>query len=158
MSKKKGVAQSHKEGLVIDSSVAIAWCFPDERDTYSQSVLEALASEQAIVPDLWHLEVANTLIVGERRQRSTQANTVTWLGFFNSLPIVVDEETRAHAFADTLSLARECGLSVYDAAYLELAIRRGLPLATLDAKLKTAAASVGVSLYGVQESRDDMKS
>ncbi len=150
MSKKKGVAKPSKEGLVIDSSVAIAWCFPDERDTYSQSVLDALASRQAIVPDLWHLEVANTLIVGERHKRSTQANTVTWLGFFNSLPIAVDEETKAHVFGDTPSLAREHGLSAYDAAYLELAMRRGLPLATLDKKLKTAAAAVGVPLYGVQ--------
>ena len=65
LSKKKGVAKPPKEGLVIDSSIAIAWCFPDERDTYSQSVLNVLASRQAIVPDLWHLEVANTLIVGD---------------------------------------------------------------------------------------------
>ena len=101
------------------------------------------------MPDLWHLEVANTLIVGEYGNRSTQANTVTWLGFFNSLPIAVDEETKAHAFGDALSLAREHGLSVYDAAYLELAMRRGLPLATLDDKLKTAAGAVGVPLYGV---------
>jgi predicted nucleic acid-binding protein len=149
LSKKKGVAKPPKEGLVIDSSIAIAWCFPDERDTYSQSVLNALVSRQAIVPDFWHLEVANTLIVGERRKRSTQANTVTWLGFFNALPIAVDEETKTHAFGDTLSLAREHGLSVYDAAYLELAMRRGLPLATLDDKLTTAAAAAGVPLYGV---------
>lgn len=149
MSKKKGVATPPKEGLVIDSSVAISWCFPDEQDAYSQSVLDALASERAIVPDLWHLEVANTLVVGERRKRSTQANTVTWLGFLSSLPIAVDEETKFHAFGDTLSLAREHNLSVYDASYLELAMRRGLPLATLDEKLKTAAIAVGVSLYGV---------
>ena len=69
--------------------------------------------------------------------------------FSTSLPIAVDEETKAHAFGDTLSLAREHGLSVYDATYLELAMRRGLPLATLDEKLKTAAEAVGVPLYGV---------
>ncbi len=149
MSKKKGVAPEPKEGLIIDSSVAIAWCFPDEQDTYSQSVLDALATERAIVPDLWHLEVANTLMVGERRKRSTQANTVTWLGFLTSLPISIDEETRSHAFGDTLSLAREHNLSVYDAAYLELAMRRGLPLATLDDKLKSTAQAAGVALYGV---------
>jgi len=105
LSKKKGVTSRPKEGLVIDSSVAIAWCFPDEQDEYSQSVLSALASSWAVVPDLWHLEVANTLLVGERRKRSTQANTVTWLGFLVSLPIAVDEETRLHAFGPTLSLA-----------------------------------------------------
>ncbi len=149
MSKKKGIAKPPKEGLVIDSSVAIAWCFPDEQDAYSQTVLNALASQRAFVPELWHVEVANTLLVGERRKRSTQANTMTWLGFLASLPIAVDEETKLHAFGNTLSLAREHNLSAYDAAYLELAMRRGLPLATLDDKLKTAAHAVGVSLYGI---------
>ncbi len=149
MSKKRGVTARPKEGLVIDSSVAIAWCFPDEQDDSSQSVLSALASGWAVVPDLWHLEVVNTLLVGERRKRSTQANTVTWLGFLVSLPIAVDEETRLRAIGPTLSLAREHTLSAYDAAYLELAIRRGLPLATLDDRLKTAAQAVGVPLFGV---------
>lgn len=101
------------------------------------------------MPDLWHLEVANTLIVGERRKRSTQANTVKWIGFLAALPITVDEATKAHAFGNTLSLAREHNLSAYDAAYLELALRRGLPLATLDDKLKAAAQAVGVILHVV---------
>jgi predicted nucleic acid-binding protein len=149
LSKKKGVAKPPKEGLVIDSSVAIAWCFPDEQDDYSQAVLDAFSSERAIVPELWRLEVANTLLVGERRKRSTQANTVTWLGFLASLPIAVDEETKAHVFGDILNLAREHNLSAYDAAYLELAMRRGLPLATLDDKLKTVAQAAGVPLYGI---------
>jgi predicted nucleic acid-binding protein len=147
LSKKKAVSKSPKKGLVIDSSVAIAWCFPDEQDTYSQSVLDALDSEQAIVPDLWHLELANTLVIGERRNRSTQADTVTWMGFLSALPITVDEETRAHAFAGTAGLARAHGLSVYDAAYLELAMRRGLQLATLDEKLLAAAVAAGVAIY-----------
>jgi predicted nucleic acid-binding protein len=151
LSRKKAVAKPPKEGLVIDSSVAIAWCFPDEQDDYSQSVLDALSSERAIVPDLWHLEVANTLVVGERRKRSTQADTVTWLGFLALLPITVDDETKIHAFRETLSLAREHSLSAYDAAYLELAMRRALPLATLDEKLKTAARTVGVPLFAVRK-------
>ncbi len=149
MSRKRSAVTPAKEGLVIDSSVSIAWCFPDEQDQYSQSALDALASEQAFVPDLWHLEVANTLLVGERRKRSTQTNTVTWLGFLSLLPITVDDETKVHAFGNTLSVAREHHLSAYDAAYLELAMRRGLPLATLDEKLKAAAQAVGVPLYGV---------
>jgi hypothetical protein len=81
LSRKKGAAKPPKLGLIIDSSVALAWCFPDEQDGYSQAVLDALASERAFVPELWHLEVANALLVGERRKRSNQANTVTWLGF-----------------------------------------------------------------------------
>lgn len=146
MSKKQAAARTTK-GLVIDSSIAIAWCFPDEQDAYSQSVLDALAVEPAMVPDLWRLEVANTLLVGERRKRSTQANTVQWMAFFASLPITVDEETHLHAFGDTTALGRSHNLSAYDAAYLELALRRGMPLATLDDKLKAAANAVGVSLY-----------
>jgi len=150
LSKKKGVAKAPTEGLVIDSSIAIAWCFPDEKDEYSQAVLDALASEPAFVPDLWHLEIANALLVGERRKRSTQADTVAWMGFLTALPIAVDDQTKAHAFTDTTHLARTQNLSSYDATYLELAMRRGLPLATLDDKLKAAAKAVGVPLYGVQ--------
>ncbi len=147
--KKKGSARPSKNGVVIDSSISIAWCFPDERDEYSQAVLDALTTTQAFVPYLWHLEVANTLLVGERRKRSTQANTVAWLGFLSALPITVDAETRIHAFGNTLSLARNHQLSAYDASYLELAMRLGLPLATLDDKLKTAAKAVGVPLFAV---------
>lgn len=147
---KKTAFRAPKAGLVIDSSISIAWCFPDEQDDYSQAVLDALASTQAFVPDLWHLEVANTLLVGERRNRSTQANTAAWLGFLAFLPIVVDDETKAHAFGNTLRLARDHKLSVYDAAFLELAMRLNVPLATLDEKLKVAAAVVGVPLFAVQ--------
>lgn len=135
--------------LVVDSSVAIAWCFPEERDDYPQAVLGALSRGRAVVPHLWHLEVANTLLVGERRKRSTQANTAAWLGFLSALPIDVDDETRTRAFGEILSLAREHGLSAYDGAYLELAMRRRLPLATLDEKLKSAARAAGVVLYEV---------
>jgi predicted nucleic acid-binding protein len=149
LSKKKGGAKTPTKGFVIDSSVTIAWCFPDELDDYSQSVLDALATQAAIVPDLWHLEVANTLLVGERRKRSTQANTVQWMTFLASLPISVDDHTHFHAFGDITTLGRSHNLSAYDAAYLELAMRRGLPLATLDDKLKSAAKAVGVMLYGV---------
>ena len=102
------------------------------------------------MPDHWHLEVANTLLVGERRRRCTQADTVAWMSFLTELPIAVDDETRAHAFTDTTHLARSHNLSSYDAAYLELAMRRGLPLATLDDKLKAAAQAVGVALYAVK--------
>ena len=149
MSKKKGIAKTPKEGLVLDSSIAVAWCLPDEQDAYSQSILDALATGNAVVPYLWHLEVTNTLIVCERRKRSTQADTVQWMSFLADLPIIVDDETKAHAFGDIASLARSQNLSAYDAAYLELAMRKGLPLATLDDKLKAAAQAVGVRLYGV---------
>jgi len=150
LSKKKGIAKASRKGIVIDSSIAIAWCFHDEKDDYSQAILDALATEAAFVPALWHLEVANTLVVGERRKRSTQADTATWLGFLAALPIAIDEDTMIHAFADTIHLARRYNLSAYDAAYLELAMRRDLPLATLDEKLKTAAEASGTMLYAAR--------
>ncbi len=150
MTRKKENAVRPKEGFVVDSSITLAWCFPDEIDDYPQAVLDALATEPAFVPDLWHLEVANTLVVGERRKRSTQADTVAWMNFLSDLPITVDEETKDHVFADTTHLARSNNLSAYDAAYLELAMRRGLPLATLDEGLRAAARTVGVALYGIQ--------
>ena len=83
----------------------------------------------------------------ERRKRSTEVETIRWTGILASLPIVVDSETNAHAWSETLNLARVHQLTAYDAAYLELAMRRGLPLATTDAKLKLAAQAVGVPLF-----------
>jgi len=149
MSRKKGIVHAAKEGLIVDSSIAVAWCFPDEQDAYSQSVLDAIARRPAYVPDLWHLEVANTLLVGERRKRSTQAETVAWLGFLTALPITVDDQTKSQAFYATVSLGRSQNLSAYDAAYLELAMRLGLPLATLDEKLRTATNALGIMLYSI---------
>jgi predicted nucleic acid-binding protein len=150
LSKKKGIAPAATDRLVIDSSIALSWCFTDEQSDYTQSVLDALASQSAIVPYLWHLEIANVLLVGERRSRCTQADTVHWLAFLSALPITIDDETAARAWQETLHLARAHNLSAYDAAYLELAIRRGLSLATLDNKLKAAAVAVGVQLFAVQ--------
>jgi len=101
------------------------------------------------VPPLWPLEVANALLVGERRSRITPAETARFLAILATFPITVDDETVAHAWLDTMHLARAQNLSSYDAAYLELALRRGLPLAALDGKLKTAAQAVGVPLFEV---------
>jgi len=140
---------STASGFVLDTSTALAWCFPDEHATYPQSVLDSLATGQALVPSLWPLEIANAFLMGERRGRSTQANTVNWTTYLASLPIAIDDETNARAWSDTLNLARAQNLSSYDASYLELAKRKGLPLATLDKKLTAAAAAVGVPLYQV---------
>ena len=91
--------------------------------------------------------VANTLVMGQRRKRSTPAQAATWLSLLKVFPITVDSETASHAWVETLALARAQDLSAFDAAYLELAMRRGLPLATLNDKLKATAAAVGVALY-----------
>lgn len=133
--------------FVLDGSVTMAWYFADESNAYADAVLSDLESARALVPSLWKLEVANTLLVGERRKRSTEAQAAAWLGILETLSIEVDGETTSHAWSSTLALARSQNLSAYDAAYLELAMRRGLPLATLDAKLKAAATAVGVALH-----------
>jgi predicted nucleic acid-binding protein len=127
----------------------MVWGFEDEADHYATAVLERMPDSQAHVPSLWPLEVANALLVGERRRRIKPADTARFLAILEAFPITVDDETVAHAWSDTLHLARAHDLSSYDAAYLELAIRLGLPLAALDGKLKAAAVAVGVPLYEV---------
>ena len=138
-----------KERLVLDCSVALCWYFRDEADPYADGVATRLTSTEAVVPSLWPLEVANAVLMGERRKRSTQADAQRWITVLETLPITLDGETAARAWNDTLRLARAQNLSAYDAAYLELALREGLPLATLDAGLKAAAQAVGVPLFPV---------
>lgn len=135
--------------LVVDSSIALAWCFADENDTYADAIAALFPQIEVVVPSLWHLEIGNALMVGERRGRNTQADTVQWTSFLRSLPVVIDAETMTRAWSDTLSIARSQNLSAYDASYLELALRLGLPMATLDSKLKAAATTAGVPLYQV---------
>ena len=136
------------ERLVLDGSIALAWCFPDEQAPYPQSVLSALGGKaEAVVPALWPLEVANALLMGERRKRSSQMDTVAWMGFLSALPITIDTQTATRAFGDIANLARTHRLTVYDAAYLELAMRLGVSLATLDGELAAAAKAVGVAIY-----------
>ena len=136
-------------GFVLDNSIVMAWSFEDETSPYADAVLDRLTSGRAIVPSLWPLEVANALLMGERRKRSTEAETIRWIGILNRLPIVIDDETNTRAWGETVALARGHKLSAYDAAYLELAMRSGLPLATLDERLKTVAQAVGVLPYSI---------
>jgi predicted nucleic acid-binding protein len=133
--------------FVLDNSVTMVWGFDDEADPYAEDLLDLMPAARAYVPTLWPLEVANALLVGERRRRITPADASMFLSLLRTFPITVDDETTTRAWSETLNLARSQALSVYDAAYLELAMRRGLPIATLDDKLKAAATAVGVSLY-----------
>ena len=148
--KKKGVTKRLKQGLVLDCSIVMAWYFVDERDAYADLVARQLPDRMAFVPMNWPLEVANTLIMGERRERSTQAQAARMITYLAAMPILVDDETNVHAWTTALSLARGRDLAAYDAAYLELALRRGLPIATLDDQLKAAAKAAGVPLYEVR--------
>lgn len=139
-------SKQYPPALVLDGSVALAWCFADEADAYADALARGLPRLRIVVPALWYLEVANALLMGERRKRSTPADTKQWLAFLRSLPITVDEMPPAQLGHDILTLARTHGLSAYDAAYLELAVRRGLPLATLDHRLAKAARASGIAL------------
>jgi predicted nucleic acid-binding protein len=140
-------AKGKPTAFILDGSVTLAWFFEDESDAYADAVQDSLTKAVAIVPALWHLEVANALLVGERRKRTTAAKVTHFLTLLSALPITVDDETAARAWSDTLALARAHSLSAYDAAYLELALRQGLPLATLDEPLREALRAVGGILY-----------
>lgn len=132
--------------FVIDCSVVMAWCFVDEADEYADSVLDMLASAEAVAPSIWALEVANVLLVGERRNRLKEADSARFIELLRELHITADNETADHALREILSIGREQGLSSYDAAYLELAMRHGLALATRDNALRRAAKKFGVRL------------
>ena len=92
--------------FVLDGSVTMAWYFKDEMNDYANAVRDGLATDRALVPSLWPLEVANTVVMGERRKRSTPAQAATWLGLLSALPIVVDGETTSRAWGETVNLAR----------------------------------------------------
>jgi predicted nucleic acid-binding protein len=127
---------------VVDASVALAWCFADEQEPYAVAVLRLLESRAAIVPSVWPLEVANALVIAERRGRLQPARTAELIAEIAKLGIEVDSPTSSQVWKETLTLARRYRLSVYDAAYLELAIRESLPLATLDQALAKVARRV----------------
>ena len=130
--------------FVIDASVTMAWCFEDEASDEADAVLGRLLEEGALAPGLWSLDVANVLIVAERRKRITEAQSSRFLKLLADLPIHLD--VNQPSSAAVASIARRHGISAYDAAYLELAEQRGLPLATLDSHLGAAALSAGVGL------------
>lgn len=127
----------------------MAWCFEDEAGDYADAVLASLATSEALVPAIWSLEVANVLLVAERRGRLTQADATRFVRLVRTLPIIIESETSDRALDAILDVGREYGLSSYDAAYLELAMREGLPLATQDNPLRQAAVKCGVLLVSV---------
>lgn len=132
--------------LVLDCSVTMAWVFREEFTPFTERILDEVTASRAIVPSLWPLEVGNVLLQAERRGGVSEADSSRFLALLGGLPIDVDDLRRLDWLHDVVPLARETGLTVYDASYLELAARFGVPLATLDRRLAAAAARVGVAL------------
>ncbi len=130
--------------FVLDASVSLAWCFEDERVGYAMHVLDELTGGEAVVSSLWPIEVTNGISVALRRKRIDLEAAAEARRTLVALPIVVDPLDRIRAFEDTPRLARAHGLTTYDASYLEVAVRLGIPLATLDRALAKAAADEGV--------------
>ncbi|MBV8803256.1 MAG: type II toxin-antitoxin system VapC family toxin [Gammaproteobacteria bacterium] len=132
--------------FVLDASIALSWCFSDEATQETTLLLERLSQESAFVPELWTLEVGNILISAERRQRITYAKITEFITLLQQINIKIDNETSMRGFREILPLAHSENLTTYDAAYLELAMRLGLPLATKDKQLAKAAKKIGVLL------------
>jgi predicted nucleic acid-binding protein len=132
--------------FVLDCSVALAWVMPDEDDERADAYLERLLVDRALVPQLWPLEVANVLLISGRRGRIKAEEIENAINNLRSLPIDVDQKTHEYAFAETFEYAAEHGLAVYDAAYLELAKRRDLPIATFDKGLSKVCLATGIEV------------
>jgi predicted nucleic acid-binding protein len=135
--------------FVVDASLTLSWCFSDEATPYSRSVLAGLQATYAVVSALWPFEVANALALAERRQRITQEGMAEFLDTLRRLPIQIERREALWLWQAVLPLAREHHLSAYDAAYLELAKRERMNLATLDRDLQEAGHTVGVPLLEV---------
>lgn len=139
--------------FVLDASVALLWLVPETNPAgvdYVRAALAALKETQARVPSLFTLEAANVVARLEAKGAISEAGAQRFIAILGRLNIVTDQTTAAHALGDTLNLARRYKLSAYDAAYLELALRTGLPLATLDASLAKAATTAGVPMFDPQ--------
>ena len=132
--------------FVLDAPVALAWAFEDERDGLALSVLDALESSEAVTSHIWPLEVSNALITATRRRRISAADANRYAALLLELPIVVEPLERRRPLSEVRRLAGSHQLSAYDASYLEVALRLGVPLASGDRRLNAAAAEAGVEV------------
>lgn len=136
-----------KENFVLDCSVTMAWCFEDEITEYSENALNSLFNAKAIVPPLWDLEVTNVLLQALRKKRITKMQLIRFKDSLSLLPIQIQYAQEHRSINSIMALAEETGLTIYDAVYLELALRQNLPIATLDKTLRQAAKKMNVILY-----------
>ncbi|MHB8406466.1 MAG: type II toxin-antitoxin system VapC family toxin [Gammaproteobacteria bacterium] len=136
--------------FVLDTSVTMRWFFGDGKPSelaYAREVLEAMKSAAALVPITWGLEVSNVIAKAEAQRLVTEARSEAFLEMLKGVDINSDTATFKQALSDTLQVARRYQLSAYDASYLEIALRAGLPLATLDEDLQKAARKAGVKRF-----------
>lgn len=134
--------------FVLDCSMTMAWVFPDEANEVTDALRESLISDRGVVPALWPIEVANVLLVATRRGRIVEDDWARIRQDLAALPIEVDQVSPERVLEMVLSIASEHRISVYDAMYLELCLRLGLPLATLDRKLASACNDAGLEILG----------
>ena len=132
--------------FVLDASSALAWCFDGEATPASDALLDRTEAEDVAVPSIWPLEIANALAIAERRHRISPAQIAEYLALLDGLTLTIDPPSLKRAFVEIRGLARSESLSAYDAAYLDLAMREGLPLATRDQALLDAAHRLGVAV------------
>ena len=132
--------------VVVDASVVLAWSYKDEHSPYADGILVQLTRDGASAPPIWPLEVANSILVALRKGRISPEDLPGALADVDDLPISIAAESKDTVFGPVASIAREQGISVYDASYVELALREGLPLATVDVRLREAAQRLGVAL------------
>lgn len=133
--------------FVLDASIAISWAFADKVSAFAEAIVHRLRDDDAVVPGVWPLEVANTILVGPHRGRVSELTRIRYFWQLQQLPITIDTDTiNQVGIVKIFDLGDRYQLSAYDASYLELAMRLGLPLATLDTRLADAAARAGVRL------------
>ena len=135
------------ESFVVDNSIVMSWCFKDETNQYADIVLERLSEATAFVPSIWPFEVVNVLLVAERKRRLSKADSVRFITLLSQLPIIVEHERPERIMADLLPLSRANNLSSYDASYLDLSMRKGIPIANLDTRLIEAAKMANVPIF-----------
>lgn len=128
-----------RNGFVVDNSVIMAWCFKDETSEYADNILDRFQTATGFVPAIWPLEVGNVLLVAERKKRISEAGSTRFIALLSELPIIVEQEPPERMLKEIFALSRKHKLSSYDASYLDLAMRKGLPIATLDKNLLAAA-------------------
>ena len=137
-----------KPTLVIDSSITLSWFFPDEATPASGAVLDSLRLESVVVPVHWRLELANVIVLAERKGRTTRFQADEFLHSLADLPIFVQDQNESF-FNDVIAISRRHRLTTYDAAYLHLARTHACPLATLDQQLRDVSTSLGVEVRGI---------